>query len=109
MRAAPLGRTSYCSPLARALALRSSKVVQTFLARQLQQGWDCLQGSEHQMAHQWQFEQDEQQQWHWQHLEKSEKSERSFASAAECMLDAVRKVVTQRRAQVEITGQNLLQ
>ena len=61
------------------------------------------------MARQWHFEQDDQQQWHWQHVERAEKSDKSFASAAECMLDAVRRVVNARRAQFALGEKNLLQ
>ena len=61
------------------------------------------------MAQQWQFVQDEQQQWHWRHAEKEVESEQSFASATECMLDAVRFAVQSRRADVDTLRQDLLQ
>ena len=66
-------------------------------------------GAHTKMASQWHFEQDDQQQWHWQRIERAEKSEKSFSSAAECMLDAVRRVVDARRAQFDLSGKNLLQ
>ena len=61
------------------------------------------------MAQQWQFVQDEHHQWHWRHAENDVESEHSFSSATECMLDAVRFAVQQRRSEAETVRQDLLQ
>ena len=61
------------------------------------------------VGQQWHFEQDDQSQWHWKHLEEEAESEKSFPSAAECMLDAVRHAVNQRRGRVAVTKKKLLQ
>jgi len=61
------------------------------------------------VGQQWHFEQDEQKQWHWKHVEEEAKSEKSFPSAAECMLDAVRHAVNQRRGRVGAAKKKLLQ
>ena len=61
------------------------------------------------MAQQWHFEQDAEQQWHWKRLEDEAESRETFASAADCMLDAVRTTVQRRREQAEAARKNLLQ
>ena len=61
------------------------------------------------MAQQWQFEEDDQKQWHWQRTEDVAKSAKSFPSAVQCMLDAVKFAVQRRRAEAEQPRQGLLQ
>jgi hypothetical protein len=90
------------------LEIHSSRVSR-YVARRLQKIADRHNGADQIMAQHWNFEQDEQQQWHWQHLEGSEKSSNAFASATECMLDAVRHVVKRRRADAVRPGKDLLQ
>jgi hypothetical protein len=52
----------------------------------------------------WRFEQDENRRWRWQRIDgatERTQSNDAFDRATDCMLDAVRYVVTQRRASAE--------
>jgi len=60
------------------------------------------------MAKHWQFVQNDENEWRWERTENTAKSATTFASATECMLDAVRFAVQQRRAAGPTPRQDLL-
>jgi hypothetical protein len=60
------------------------------------------------VAQQWHFVENDEHEWRWERGDDTAKSETAFASATECMLDAVRFAIKRRRDAAPTSQKDLL-